>query len=69
MMTFWSNFARTGNPSGDGVPAWPAYSAATGYQVMHLGEKSHAAPDALRERYLFLDGVAAKTRAAAPTSK
>ena len=67
MMTFWSNFAKTGNPSGEGVPAWPAYSAATGYQVMHIGEKSHAAPDALRDRYLFLDGVAEKMRAAAAT--
>jgi hypothetical protein len=60
MMTFWSNFAKTGNPSGEGVPAWPAYSAATGYQVMHIGEKSHAAPDALRDRYLFLDAAAEK---------
>jgi len=67
MMTFWSNFAKTGNPSGEGVPAWPAYSAATGYQVMHIGEKSHAAPDALRDRYLFLDAAAEKARAGAAT--
>jgi hypothetical protein len=49
------------------VPAWPAYSAATGYQVMHIGEKSHAAPDALRDRYLFLDAAAEKARAGAAT--
>ena len=65
MMTFWSNFAKTGNPSGEGVPAWPADRAVTGYQVMHIGEKSHAAPDALRDRYLFLDAGSREVRAAA----
>lgn len=23
--TYWANFAKTGNPNGDGVPDWPAY--------------------------------------------
>ena len=35
MGTYWSNFAKTGNPNGAGVPAWPAYTSATD-QWMHL---------------------------------
>jgi para-nitrobenzyl esterase len=28
MITYWTNFAKTGNPNSAGQPAWPAYSAA-----------------------------------------
>ncbi len=29
MMRYWTNFAATGNPNGWGLPAWPAYAAAS----------------------------------------
>jgi para-nitrobenzyl esterase len=53
--TYWTNFAKTGNPNGGGLPQWPRYQKATGYQVMHLNKVTAAAPDALRGRYELLD--------------
>jgi para-nitrobenzyl esterase len=26
VMTYWTNFAKTGNPSGEGMPEWPVFS-------------------------------------------
>jgi len=57
MQSYWTNFARTGDPNGDGLPQWPVYKAADAWPVMHLDATSVAKPDALRGRYLFLDEV------------
>ena len=58
MATYWSNFAKTGNPNGDDLPKWPRYGEQDGYQVMHLiGTRSKAAPDQLRARYELLDSI------------
>jgi len=27
MTAYWTNFAKTGNPNGSGVPVWPPYNA------------------------------------------
>lgn len=57
MATYWSNFARAGDPNGPGLPAWPRYTGQGGPQVMHLDVKSEARPDGLRARYETLDKV------------
>jgi len=54
MQTYWTNFAKTGNPNADGLPNWPTYNAGAKWLVMHLDAVSAAAPDTYRDRYLFL---------------
>ena len=54
MTSYWTNFARTGNPNDPGLPSWPPYKP-TDFQVMHLNATSAATPDTHRDRYLFLD--------------
>ena len=55
--SYWTNFAKTGSPNGNGLPYWPAYTKQDGYQVMHLSPKLHAAADAQRARYELLDSM------------
>jgi para-nitrobenzyl esterase len=57
MSSYWSNFAKTGNPNGPGLPEWPAYTAGADYPVMHLNFTPHAAPEEQRAQFVFLDTV------------
>jgi para-nitrobenzyl esterase len=40
MSTYWTNFAKQGDPNGKGVPAWPTFSDATP-KVMHFNQTPH----------------------------
>jgi para-nitrobenzyl esterase len=40
MATYWTNFAKFGNPNGNGVPQWPSFSDANPV-VMYLGVTPH----------------------------
>lgn len=48
MADYWTNFAKTGDPNGDGLPRWPSYVAGTPArppQVLYLGPDIRAAPE------------------------
>ena len=57
MSTYWSNFAKTGDPNGQGLPAWPTYNHETNFQVMHLDTASKAMPADDRDRLEVLNKV------------
>ncbi len=54
MMSYWTNFAKTGDPNGPGLPTWPKYNDAS-YPLIHLNSPITAGPDELRPRYEFLE--------------
>jgi para-nitrobenzyl esterase len=61
MMTYWTNFARTGDPNGAGLPKWPRHDERS-RRVLHLDETVRDAADSLRSRYEQLDAYVAKHR-------
>jgi para-nitrobenzyl esterase len=63
MAAYWTNFIKTGNPDGKGLPDWPKSETANHYQMMHFsGNDIHAGPHTQRARYEFLDAQAAKSQ-------
>ena len=55
MGTYWTNFAKYGDPNGSGVPIWPAFSDKTP-DVMYLGPTPHIGPVPSAESLKVLDG-------------
>jgi para-nitrobenzyl esterase len=56
MSSYWTNFAKTGNPNGPGLPAWPAFDPARD-RVMHLGQTIAPGPVAHRAGLEFFDAA------------
>jgi para-nitrobenzyl esterase len=54
MATYWTNFAKYGNPNGEGVPQWPAFSG-TNPVVMYFGQTAHTGPVPSAEPLKVLD--------------
>lgn len=56
LMSYWINFARSGNPNGGGLPIWPSYTV-QGSQVLLINDKTTgAAPEQDTARFRFLEG-------------
>jgi para-nitrobenzyl esterase len=55
MGTYWTNFAKYGNPNGQGVSAWPSFSDKSP-EVMYLGPTPHIGPVPSAESLKVLDG-------------
>lgn len=54
MLSYWSNFAKTGNPNGDNLPTWNLYEPSTN-KVMELGEHVGDIDDAYLELYKIIN--------------
>jgi para-nitrobenzyl esterase len=54
MGTYWTNFAKYGDPNGQGIPKWPAFSDANP-EVMVLGPTPHVGPVPSAESLKVLD--------------
>jgi para-nitrobenzyl esterase len=61
LMSYWTNFAKYGNPNGKGLPEWPAFTNAK-QQAMELDTPSKAIPMPNLDKLKVLDGYFAWRR-------
>lgn len=50
-VTYWTNFAKSGDPNGEGIPAWPRYTAATDHLLEFTNDGPVAKRSPHRERW------------------
>lgn len=56
--SYWVNFAKTGNPNGNGLPVWPAYSPKSDIILDFTEKEAVAGPDPWKERLDLTERVA-----------
>ena len=58
MQQYWTNFAKTGDPNGPGLPEWPRYGASA-QEAMELGDATRAIPVLDPQRKALFDAYLA----------
>jgi para-nitrobenzyl esterase len=61
MVSYWTNFAKTGNPNGPGLAQWPVYDAKS-RQVLRLDANPKAEAETNRARYELQDAQTVRLR-------
>jgi para-nitrobenzyl esterase len=57
---YWVNFAKTGDPTGEGLPKWPTYDAKKDVLMDFTNSGPVAGPDPRRDRLDLVEGLATK---------
>ncbi|MBS0418299.1 MAG: carboxylesterase family protein [Proteobacteria bacterium] len=60
IQTYWTNFAKTGDPNGEGVPKWPLFDARE--QVLDIGDTIDSIDLPHREEHALMDAYMASVR-------
>lgn len=54
MSSYWVNFAKTGDPNGEGLPVWPAFND-NNPEIIELGDEVKVTPLPYMEQLKFMD--------------
>jgi para-nitrobenzyl esterase len=65
MAGYWTNFAKTGDPNGPGLPTWPRYQGGDA-DVLHIGDDAVVGGVANLDKLKVFDGVYAQLRGLTP---
>jgi para-nitrobenzyl esterase len=56
LTNYWVNFAKTGNPNGNGLPEWKTYDKQTG-NILLIGDKIESKPALYKKELDFLEKI------------
>jgi para-nitrobenzyl esterase len=54
MSSYWVNFAKTGNPNGEGLPEWKTYDKKAG-NILEIGDKTATKAGLFKKEFDFLE--------------